>query len=407
MKILYVCPYAHYSGHHPHAATVEPETLTQSGKDVALLTFCGITNNPTLSVLHETAAKDSRLLQCLRKHTLSRWFLMLAETLLTLRKAVRLYKKGKYDIIHLRDGEPFIFAAPLLSLFHRNLNWCISLTGSVLVVPKSKDFSFLGFYTLVMAAVINNPLWKLVYKQSLRHNHFMFTPQNELTKKGYEEYMEGVFKGRLTCVPWGIGKNGVGFVSKEEARERLGLSHDEFVLLSFGATHPGKDMRTIMKSLQSLKQTMLVHAGTWSFSLGGNPVSLAEEYGVADRLKVFNYYIPETEKPYFFLAADAAVLSYTTLFRSTSSMLWEAAKFGLPVISSDANTLGEDVRKYNLGLLFETENPRSLVDAVRRFKETDIEVFKQNCITFLKDFSETKWAERYAKVYDELLKETK
>lgn len=42
IKVLYTCPNAHYSGHHPHVATVEPVYLKNNGFDVGLLTFCGI-----------------------------------------------------------------------------------------------------------------------------------------------------------------------------------------------------------------------------------------------------------------------------------------------------------------------------------------------------------------------------
>lgn len=402
MKVLYVCPYAHYSGHQPHAATVEPATLSRNGVDVTLLTFCGITNNPKLPVRHIIVTHDNSVLKLLRKHTITRWFLMPLEMALTLNKAARM---REYDILHLRDGEPFLFMASLLSLFHKGLRWTVSLTASVLVVPKTKTISFRGLYTFVMNVVINNSLWRFVYAASMKRNQFVFTPQNELTRQGYEEYMNGVFKGHLVCVPWGISKDGARPLTKIEARTRLGLLIDKFILLSFGATHPGKDLRIIMKALKQLPEnTMLMHAGTWSFSLSGNMQELAKEYGVEDKVRTFNYYVPEEEKPLFFYAADAAILSYTKQFVSTSSMVFEAAKFNLPVISSDANTLGRDVAAYNLGLLFEAENAESLVDAIESFREANVEMFKRNCGAFLNDFSETKWAKRYKDVYTGLMK---
>ena len=51
MKILYVCPFAHYSGHHPHVASVEPDTLQDNGIDTTLLTFCGIINEQKVNVM--------------------------------------------------------------------------------------------------------------------------------------------------------------------------------------------------------------------------------------------------------------------------------------------------------------------------------------------------------------------
>ena len=85
-------------------------------------------------------------------------------------------------------------------------------------------------------------------------------------------------------------------------------------------------------------------------------------------------------------------------------MVFEAAKYNLPVISSDANTLGRDVAAYKLGLLFEAEDVDSLVNAITKFRGADVEEFKKNCERFLDAFSDVRWAERYKNIYTELTK---
>ncbi|GAG67757.1 unnamed protein product, partial [marine sediment metagenome] len=42
IRILYVCPWAHWAGHPPWAATHESEALIKAGAEVSLCTFRGI-----------------------------------------------------------------------------------------------------------------------------------------------------------------------------------------------------------------------------------------------------------------------------------------------------------------------------------------------------------------------------
>lgn len=416
IRVLYICPFAHYSGHHPHVATVEPERLARSGLDVTLLTFEGIINDADSRVRHIRVLPQNRLVfihkvfKKLRYWTLPRWLMMFIETIATLTKASWLLRKGEYDVLHLRDGEPFLFLSHLISLPYRGQKWAISLTAAIVFSPKLKlkDFMqrpFVCLYAIALNIWVNNRLWRPIYKLSMRRNKFMFMPQNKIATQRYREYMGGVFKDNAVCVEWGIDNNN-NLPSKEESRKHLGIPLDAFVLLSFGAPHSGKDTETIFKAVKQCSDTFLIHGGTHTFSLGSNPVILKENYGLTNRAKIFNYYIPEDEKPYFFSAANVLILSYTKAFASTSSMIWEAAKYRLPVISSNANTLGKDVKRYKLGLLFEAEDAMSLVGAINRYKklsESELAEIKASGLKFVTAFSDAKWAKNCTAVYRGLM----
>lgn len=416
VKILYICPFAHYSGHHPHVATVEPERLAKSGLHVTLLTFDGIINDADAKVKHIRVLPQKKLLvlrkilKTLRYRTLPRWLIMFVETTVTLIRASRLMRKGDFDILHLRDGEPFIFLSHLISLPYRRQKWAISLTAAIVFSPKLKlkDFiqrPFVCLYAVALGIWVNNRLWRPIYWLSMKRNKFIFMPQNQVATQSYKRYMGGIFKTNVVCVEWGIDSNN-NLPSKKESREHLGIPQDAFVLLSFGAPHSGKDTETIFRAVQQCKDTFLVHGGTHTFSLGANPVELTAKYGLANRTKIFNYYIPESEKPYFFGAADVSILSYTKAFASTSSMIWESAKYRLPVISSNANTLGKDVNKYKLGLLFEAEDAMSLADAINRYSnlsEEELAVIKENGLKFVTAFSDARWARKCTAIYRGLM----
>lgn len=235
----------------------------------------------------------------------------------------------------------------------------------------------------------------------------MFVTQNEEAKKNYNDYQNGVFAGRVVCIPLGTDDNTV-FIQKREARLKLGLPPEGLILLSFGAPHSGKDIETVIKAAMHIPEVFVVHAGTQAFSLGSNPKNFTEEHNLGNRTAIFDHYIGQTEERLqLFAAADALVLSYTKVFKSTSSMLWEAAKYRLPVISSNANLLGAMVREYNLGLLFEAENTESLVDAIRRFEGLgieELELMRLGCQKFVKDYSDEKWAKDTIGVCEQLVK---
>jgi glycosyltransferase involved in cell wall biosynthesis len=374
-------------------AVVEPEALAKQ-HDVTLLTFCGIINNGQAKVNHVKVISNGDWLQPIRNIAITRWFLMVFETLFTLAKAVYLYKKGKYDIIHLRDGEPFFFLPFIVSLPFKNIRWFISLTAAIINNVEIKKRSLLSLIYVNAIKLINNDLWRFVFKRSMKHNHFTIAPQNENTGNAYKKYMRGIFANHVKVIPWGIDSEHIK-IDKVVARDQLKLPQDRFILLSFGAPHPGKSMETVFKGHAN---AFIVLAGTHVYSLGDNPVELAKRY-CPDDSKIFDYFIPEADKPLFFGCADAVILSYTKAFVSESSMLWESCKYDLPVIASDANLLGKDVKQYNLGVTFEAENAESLRRAIHYFHVYDLNQFALGRKQFITDHSRDLWLTRCSEAY--------
>jgi len=415
VKVLYVCPFAHYLGHFPWAATYETRALAQAGAKVDLLTFCGVTGKAKLKVPQLTVLPHIKLAipvyylaNFLRKWRYTRRLSMFLETCLTLAVAVRLKRKLDYGIIHLRDGEPFPFLVHILSLFLRGYNWVVSLTGTNLITYPTlltalrKDFRL--FVYIILLRMINSNWWKPVYRRSLANNHFLFVTQNESMKQSFESYVQGVLSGKVVCLPLGIYEVDK-VIPKEEARRYLGLPQDKPVFLSFGFLHVAKDLETIFHALKDIPDAFLVHAGDPGFDPELSSTNLAKKYGTLDGTMSRDYYITEEEKPYYFFAADAIILSYTKQFLSTPSLLWEACRFVTPVIASDNGQLKELTEAFQLGLLFTAQDADSLREAIMRFinlKTEDIERLKDNCRRFSDEFSLEKWAQRCLEIYDSL-----
>jgi glycosyltransferase involved in cell wall biosynthesis len=420
LKVLYVCPFAHYTGHFSWAAVHETQALAQVGVHVELLTFCGVTDEAEVKVSHLTARSQAKLgasiyhaAKFFRKWGITLWLSMFLETFATLTVAIRLKQKLGYDIIHLRDGEPFLFLLHLLNLNRRGYNWIVSVTGSNLVTLATqpsllsalrKNFR-LFLYTLYIRFLTAN-FWRPVYRRSLAENHFLFLTQNEIMQRNFESYMGGVLKGKVLCLSLGVNEIDE-VISKEDARRYFGLPQDKLVFLSFGFLHAGKDMLTIFKALKDIPEAFLIHGGDQRFRLNlPNSTELMQRYNMLNRTIIKDYYIPEEEKPYYFFAADAVILSYTRQFLSTTSLLWQACRFGTPVIASDNGQLKELVETFQPGLVFEAENADSLREAIVRFinlKPEEVEALKDNCHRFASEFSLDSWARKCLEIYDKLL----
>jgi glycosyltransferase involved in cell wall biosynthesis len=418
VRVLYVCPFAHYTGHPPWAAIHEPEALARAGAEVKLLTFYGIIDETKVKVPHLTVLPRVRFTRSLQRvisflltrWSVSRWLLMFLENFWTLAVAIRLKRKLKYDIIHLRDGDPFLFIPFLFSLFYRGYNWVVSLMGGKffytplpLFTTLRKEFR-LFVYTIALK-VLNSNLWRPLYRRALARNNFLFLTQSEAVKRDYDSYLQGVFSGKVFCLMMGHGSM-AKVVSKEEARQRLDLPPDKPLFLSFGTCHPGKDLGAVFRALKDMPDVFLAQAGKYTFSVGPNPEKLARDYAVRDRVIIRSSYISEEEKPYYFFAADAVILSYTKQFSSTASLLWDACHFGTPVIASDSGQLGELVEAFQVGLPFRVQDADSLSKAVKRFislKPEAIKKFKDNCRRFCDEFSIDKWAQGCLEIYDSLL----
>ena len=420
MKILYVCPFAHYAGHFPWAAVHETQALARAGVEVKLLTFRGVIDKAEVKVPQLTVRQHIRLAvplyhvaNLLRKCKGISFACMSLEYFLTLCVAIRLKQKLSCNIIHLRDGEPFLFLPHLLSLPLRGQNWAVSLIDINLVTLATHPSlltdlrkSFRAFLYTLTIGILNSNLWRPVYRMSLSRNHFIFLTQNKEMKQSLESYMQGALVGKVFCLPPGIDDT-ERVISKEEARRYFGLPQDKPVFLSFGSLHTGKDVETIFRALKYMPDVFLLHGGDPVFRLNlPSPENLAEKYDMKDRAILRDYYIPEEEKPYYFLAADAIILSYTKQFLSTASLLWEACRFELPVIASDNGQLRELVETFRPGLVFAAQDPDSLRQAVSRFinlKPGEVRKLKENCRRFTNEFSMDKWAQKCLEIYDRLL----
>ena len=161
------------------------------------------------------------------------------------------------------------------------------------------------------------------------------------------------------------------------ARERLGLTPDECVLLAYGAIAPYKGLEYIVEAL-----TYLPRDGVrYRLLIAGGLKKGADEYwrkvqqsisqfGVGSIVTTRIEYIPDEETEIYFKAADALVLSYTHIFQS--GVMFLAYNFGLPVLAADVGAFKESIVEGKTGFIFRPQDPTDLARAIQRFFESDL-----------------------------------
>jgi glycosyltransferase involved in cell wall biosynthesis len=155
--------------------------------------------------------------------------------------------------------------------------------------------------------------------------------------------------------------------TREAARERLGYSDDDRLLLFFGFVRRYKGLGNLLRALplvpRDLDVKLLVVGEFWEAE--SEYRRLAEEVRVAGRVQMINRYVPNEEMGNYFSAADVVVLPY--LQATQSGVIQIAFGFDVPVITTSVGGLPETVRDGDLGLVVPPNDERLLANAIDCF----------------------------------------
>jgi len=173
--------------------------------------------------------------------------------------------------------------------------------------------------------------------------------QNEIIKK-YD-----FLKEKTTIIPHGNYIHAIDSVPPtQEARETLGLSSHQKVLLFFGQIKAVKGLDTLLVALsivvQKQKNIILLIAGRiWKDNFE-NYQRIIDKYGLEDHCRLFIQYIPHEMVSTFFAAADLVVLPYKKIYQS--GVLLMSMSYGKPILASDLDGMNQVIIDNNNGFLF-------------------------------------------------------
>jgi glycosyltransferase involved in cell wall biosynthesis len=138
-------------------------------------------------------------------------------------------------------------------------------------------------------------------------------------------------------------------------------------LLFFGIVRPYKGLDVLLRALAGgpPNLTLTVAGEFWGGT--GETENLVAELRIADRVRLRPGYVPASEIPALFAAADALVLPYREATASQNALL--AFAHGVPVITTTAGALADLVRNGVDGL---TCAPGDVADLARVLREISV-----------------------------------
>jgi beta-1,4-mannosyltransferase len=164
--------------------------------------------------------------------------------------------------------------------------------------------------------------------------------------------------------------NWVGFypsvITREAARERLGIPRDAYVFLFFGGCRPYKNLEHLVRSHRALADDSLLWiVGRFQSSAYREEVRQAMSGAGGERVKLHDGFVPAADVQLYLNACDVVVLPYKEILTSGAVML--ATSFGRPVVAPRMGTL-EEVVTADCGVLYNPEAEQGLTQAMRQVR---------------------------------------
>ena len=113
-------------------------------------------------------------------------------------------------------------------------------------------------------------------------------------------------------------------------------------LLFFGIVRPYKGLDVLLRAMAEAPETVTLTVAGEFWGGTGDTEKLIAELGIGDRVRLRPGYVPASEIPALFAAADVLVLPYREATASQNALL--AFAHGVPVITTTAGSLADQVQ---------------------------------------------------------------
>jgi glycosyltransferase involved in cell wall biosynthesis len=224
----------------------------------------------------------------------------------------------------------------------------------------------------------------------------------------------GISEKKTSVIPFGINSTVPDTqLTTAKARQQLGLSEKEKVLLFFGNIAPYKGLEYLLEAFTKVAQK----EKNYRLIVAGRPKG-SEDYWagllekisaspVRDKIILKIEYVPDAETEIYFKAADILILPYTHIFQS--GVLFLGYNFGLPAIAADVGSLKDEIIEDQTGFVFRPRNTADLARAIENYFVSDLYLNlksrRQNIRDFANErYSWSKVARITTEVYSQLLK---
>lgn len=226
---------------------------------------------------------------------------------------------------------------------------------------------------------------RLLVNQTLRA---LFTINETLNI--YVEKKYTVLAPRLIYIPEPVELTGI--ISKQAARQALGIPEHAIVILIYGNINFRKGVDILLSSTQRPEFPKNVHillAGEQSADASVLLASpLVESFVNSGRLHEVNEFLYGEKEYAVFVASDIIWMGYKNHY-GPSMVLAQAGKMGLPAIASESGIIGWQTDKYELGVTIPLCNINQIVTAINHMINdlANFNRYSVNCKNTFRDFN--------------------
>lgn len=369
MKILCCSSGLSYQVDAAYSTRLRANAMSQAGAEVMVLGFPA--KYPSqgkacdfryCSVLQSASIYRRRFWAFLQK-ILGNYWTFLVEPWIVQIAATRMMRKGDYDVLYLTHLEP-VLMLPLWPLIRiRRLR----VYGMIPTV----------FYT--QTAMDGRPLVSRL-RGLLNHKIALILPRFMcvIANSRYVFDVMGMSGRSNTAVIQEGYEDLIGSRDMQAARKRLGLPGNQRILLLLGAASRAKGADLLFQAMEQIPpsfmlcvvgQTGGVYERTWG------DLTRLKEQGWGDLIRIDARYVDEEELMDYYAACDGVIIPYRKGFATSSTHLRHASEYGKAIIACDQYLIGEIVRQYGLGLLFEPENTQNIAETLSQFAAKSEEWF--------------------------------
>jgi glycosyltransferase involved in cell wall biosynthesis len=208
----------------------------------------------------------------------------------------------------------------------------------------------------------------------------------------------GVPDRKISVIPFGINNTvPTTGVTSAQARQRLGLTGNQKVVLFFGRIAPYKGLQYLIEAMVRLLRT----APNYHLIIAGRIEKGCMSYwqeiqlrissaGIRSSLSERIEHVPDADTEIYFKAADVLALPYAHIFQS--GVLFLAYNFGLPVIASDVGSLKEDVIEGRTGFVCKPRDPIDLAKSIENYFSSELYRQLETRRREIQDFANEKYS---------------
>lgn len=307
--------------------------------------------------------------------------------LLQLEKEIRF---GKYDVVHAQMFKNAKYEIPIYCREKKHCGMLVHTVHNLLpheAVESDKKL-YTRFYQSCDVLVVHNEYCK---------------------NKLIEEFH--VKSDKIKVIPHGSYRmlDGIGTLKSYRNFEK------KTTFLQFGIIRQYKGVDILLNAISLIppmerKNLKFIIAGEYFPKLDSTDYkAMVQKLGLEECVELRMEYIPEKELKSLFDRADFCLFPYRNIYGSGALLM--AYSYGIPVIASKIPVFCEETENGETGLLFESENPQKLKEAILCAAKWNFEEYTA-CQTKMKNLVDEKYnwaksAEKLWGVYQEYESEKK